>query len=115
MTTLRITTDYGLLSVIDRKGYFYAVRTHNQQKRQVYLGRSIPDTHSLNEVAKDIFSSDMEWTKRHPPRSEKLRARLKDTKNISLRDDLLRIAELARALGEPRIEKELRQILTLHF
>lgn len=115
MTTLHILTDYGELSVIDRRGYFYAVRTVNQRKRQIYLGKSIPDSFTLNEVAKDIYSNDREWAKNHPPKSEKLRAKAKDTKNLSLRDDLLRIADLSKALGESRIEQELRKLVRQHF
>ena len=116
MSSQRISTDYGILSIINRKGYFYATRTHNQRKRQVYLGKSIPDIHSLNEVARDIYSNDREWIKNHPPKAEKLRARSQDTKNnLSLRDDLLRIAELSKALGEERIEQELRKTISNHF
>ncbi|MFM7369194.1 MAG: hypothetical protein ACKO2Z_15680, partial [Sphaerospermopsis kisseleviana] len=75
MTTLHIPTDYGTLSVVNRKGYFYAVRTHNQRKRQIYLGKSIPDSYALNEIAKDIFSNDREWSKNHPSKADKLRAK----------------------------------------
>lgn len=113
--TQRFTTDYGTLSVVTRKGYYYATRTVNQRKRQIYLGKSIPDIHSLNEIAKDIYSNDREWVKNHPPKSEKLRAKARDIKNISLRDDLLRIAELSKALGEDRIAKELSKVIREHF
>ncbi|MFM6157975.1 MAG: hypothetical protein ACKPE3_34115 [Sphaerospermopsis kisseleviana] len=115
MTTLHIPTDYGILSVVNRRGYFYAVRTHNQRKRQIYLGKSIPDSFHLNEIAKDIFSNDREWSKNHPSKADKLRAKAKDTKSLSLRDDLIRIAELAKALGESRIEQELRKAIKMHF
>ena len=104
-------TDYGTLSVVSRKGYYYAVRTHNQRKRQIYLGKSIPDHYTLNLIAKDIFSNDREWVKNHPPKSERLRAKAQGTTNISLRDDLMRIAELSKALGEERIEQELRKAI----
>lgn len=113
--TQKFVTDYGTLSVVNRKGYFYAVRTINQKKRQIYLGKSLPDIHSLNEIAKDIYSPDREWIKNHPPKSEKLRARSQDIKSISLRDDLLRIAELSKALGEDRIAKELSKVISTHF
>ncbi|MFM6138149.1 MAG: hypothetical protein ACKPCP_29080 [Sphaerospermopsis kisseleviana] len=113
--TQRFTTDYGTLTVVYRKGYYYAVRTHNQRKRQIYLGKSIPDSFHLNEIAKDIYSNDREWTKNHPSRSGKLRAKSQDTKNLSLREDLLRVAELAKALGESRIEQELRKAIKMHF
>ncbi|MFM6008136.1 MAG: hypothetical protein ACKPB7_33615 [Sphaerospermopsis kisseleviana] len=116
MTTLHIPTDYGILSVVNRKGYYYAVRTVNQRKRQIYLGKSIPaDSFHLNEIAKDIFSNDREWSENHPSRSEKLRAKAKDTKSLSLREDLLRVAELAKALGESRIEQELRKAIKMHL
>ena len=114
--TQHFDTDYGFLSVVNRKGYFYAIRTVNQRKRQVYLGKVIPDIHTLNEIAKDIFSNDREWIKNHPPKAEKLRAKAQDTKNnLSLRDDLLRIAELSKALGEERIVKELTKVISNHF
>ena len=113
--TQHFDTDYGTLSVVNRRGYFYATRTHNQRKRQVYLGKSIPDPYTLNEIAKDIFSNDREWTKNHPPKSEKLRAKARDIKNISLRDDLMRIAELSKVLGEERIVKELTKVISQHF
>ena len=115
MSSQRISTDYGILSVVNRRGYYYAVRTHNQRKRQIYLGKSLPDIHSLNEIAKDIYSPDREWIKNHPPKAEKLRARSQDTKSISLRDDLLRICELSKALGEERIVKELTKVISQHF
>lgn len=109
-------TDYGTLSVVNRRGYFYATRTINQRKRQIYLGKSIPDSYALNEVAKDIFSNDREWIRNHPPKSERLRAKAQGTKsNISLRDDLLRICELSKALGEDRITKELTKVISQHF
>jgi hypothetical protein len=111
----KIGTDYGTLSVSNRRGYYYAVRTVNNKKRQIYLGKSIPDIYTLNEVAKDIFSSDRDWIKNHPPKAEKLRAKVKDIKSLSLRDDLMRIAELSKALGEHRIEQELRKAITLHL
>jgi len=85
MSTQHFNTDYGILSVIDRRGYFYAVRTHNQRKRQIYLGKSIPDDCTLNEIAKDIYSNDKEWVKNHPTKSDKLRAKRQDTKSLSLR------------------------------
>ncbi|MFM6134900.1 MAG: hypothetical protein ACKPCP_12185 [Sphaerospermopsis kisseleviana] len=113
--TQRFTTDYGTLTVVYRKGYYYAVRTVNQRKRQIYLGKSIPDSFHLNEIAKDIYSNDREWSKNHPSKADKLRAKAKDTKNISLRDDLLRISELAKALGEDRITKELTKVVKMHF
>ncbi|MFM6134445.1 MAG: hypothetical protein ACKPCP_09775 [Sphaerospermopsis kisseleviana] len=113
--TQRFTTDYCTLTVVYRKGYYYAVRTHNQRKRQIYLGKSIPDSFHLNEIAKDIYSNDREWTKNHPSRSEKLRAKSQDIKNLSLRDDLIRISELAKALGEDRVAKELTKVIAKHF
>ncbi len=113
--TQRFTTDYGTLTVVYRKGYYYAVRTVNQRKRQVYLGKSIPDSFHLNEIAKDIYSNDREWSKNHPSKADKLRAKSQDTTNLSLRDDLLRIAQLSKALGESRIEHELTKVIKMHF
>lgn len=116
MTTTKVSTDYGELSIVDRHGYFYAVRTINQKKRQIYLGKSIPDIHTLNEVARDIFSSDREWYKNHPPKYEKLRAKSQDTNiSLSLKEDLIRIREIARVLGEDRIAKELSKVINFHF
>lgn len=112
----KFVTDYGTLSITNRKGYYYAIRTHNQRKRQIYLGKSIPDSFTLNLIAEDIYSNDRDWYKNHPPKAEKLRAKVQDTNNsLSLRDDLLRIAELSKALGEDRIEQELRKAIALHF
>ncbi|MBD2694849.1 hypothetical protein [Anabaena catenula] len=109
MTTTKILTDYGELSIINRRGYFYAVRTVNQKKRQIYLGKSIPDQYTLNEVAADIFSSDWEYWQRH---TKEVRATVKDiNKNLSLRDDLNRIAGIAKARGEDLIYQELRKAI----
>ncbi|MFM6052916.1 MAG: hypothetical protein ACKPA7_14975 [Sphaerospermopsis kisseleviana] len=87
----------------------------NQRKRQIYLGKSIPDSFHLNEIAKDIYSNDRDWSKNHPSKADKLRAKSQDIKNISLRDDLLRISELAKALGEDRVAKELTKAIAKHF
>lgn len=115
MNTQHFSTDYGILSVVNRRSYYYAVRTHNQRKRQIYLGKTIPDCFTLNEVAKDIYSNDRDWIKNHPPKVEKLRSRSKDTKNSTLKDDLLRICELSKALGEDRIYHELTKVISSHF
>ncbi|TAE60699.1 MAG: hypothetical protein EAZ76_01675 [Nostocales cyanobacterium] len=115
MTIQHIPTDYGILSVVKRRGYYYAVRTHFNRKRQIYLGKIVPDTDTLNEVAKDIYSSDREWYTNHPPKPEKLRARVKDTNNLSLRDDLLRVCELCKVFGEERIEQQIRTIIKVHL
>ncbi|MBE9059346.1 hypothetical protein [Sphaerospermopsis sp. LEGE 08334] len=112
--TEKIKTDYGYLCITNRNGYFYAIKTVNQKKRQIYLGKSIPDIHTLNEVAKDIFSSDREWYKNHPPKSEKLKVKSQDT-TLSLKDDLLRIVELSKALGEDRIAGELTKVISSYF
>ena len=107
---IKFVTDYGTLSISCRKGYFYAVRTVNQRKRQIYLGKSIPDSYTLNEIAKDIFSNDREYWTRHTKTSP--RASDKDINNsLSLRDDLTRIAALAKARGENIIYEELRKTI----
>ena len=110
MTTQHFSTNYGILSVVNRKGYFYAVRTVNQRKRQIYLGKSIPDSYTLNEIAKDIFSNDREYWTRHTKTSP--RASQQGTNNNStLRDDLNRIAAIAKARGENIIYEELRNLI----
>ena len=110
MTTQHFSTNYGILSVVNRKGYFYAVRTVNQRKRQIYLGKSIPDSYTLNEIAKDIFSNDREYWTRHSKQIP--RASDKDINNsLSLRDDLTRIAAIAKARGENIIYEELRNLI----
>lgn len=109
MKTTKINTDYGLLSVANRNGYYYAVKTINQKKRQIYLGKSIPDRHTLNEVARIIFSSDREYWTNHSKQSP--RSTGKDTKNLSLKDDLERIARIAKARSEDHIYGELRKII----
>ena len=86
--TQKFVTDYGTLSVVNRKGYFYAVRTVNNRKRQIYLGKCIPDSYTLNETAKDIFSNDKEYWTKH---TKQIRASDKDTNNSTLKDDLNRI------------------------
>ena len=108
MKTTKINTDYGLLSVANRNGYYYAVRTVNSKKRQIYLGKSIPDNHTLNEVARIIFSSEREFWTNH---SKQSRATGKNTKFSSLREDLERIADIARARSEDHIYGELRKII----
>ena len=108
--TTKFVTDYGTLSIVNRKGYFYAVRTVNQRKRQIYLGKSIPDSFTLNEIAKDIFSSDKEFWLKHTKQVP--RASGKNINNNStLRDDLNRIAGLAKARGEDVIYQELRKVV----
>ena len=108
--TQKFVTDYGTLSVTERKGYFYAVRTVNNRKRQIYLGKTIPDSYTLNEIAKDIFSNDKEYWTKH---TKQIRASEKDTNNnsLSLRDALTRIAALAKARGEDIIYQELRKTI----
>lgn len=108
-TTTKINTDYGLLSVAHRGNYYYAVRTVNSKKRQIYLGKSIPDIHTLNEVARDIFSSDRTYWTNHSKQSP--RSTGKDTKFSSLRDDLERVARIAKARSEDHIYGELRKII----
>lgn len=104
----KFATDYGILSISCRRGYYYATRTVNRLKRQIYLGKSIPDSFTLNEVARDIFSSDREYWTNHtkPPRAAR-----KDTKSLSLKHDLERVAAIARARGEDLIYGELRKII----
>ncbi|MDK2409972.1 hypothetical protein QHH11_15960 [Aphanizomenon sp. PH219] len=105
----KIDTDYGNLSISNRKGYYYATRTVNRRKRQIYLGKSIPDSFTLNEIAKDIFSNDKEYWTKH---TKQIRASDKDTNNsLSLKDDLTRIAALAKARGEDLICQELRNLI----
>jgi hypothetical protein len=105
----KFATDYGILSISCRRGYYYAVRTHNRLKRQIYLGKSIPDSFTLNEIAKDIYSPDREYWQRHTKQVP--RACNKDTKNLSLKHDLERITKIARARGEDLIYQELRKII----
>lgn len=107
-TTTKINTDYGVLSVSSRNGYYYAVRTVNSKKRQIYLGKSIPDIHTLNEVARDIFSSDRTYWTNH---TKAPRATGKNSKFSSLREDLERIARIAKARSEDLIYGELRKII----
>jgi hypothetical protein len=108
--TTKVVTDYGELSITNRKGYFYATRTVNQRKRQIYLGKSIPDSYVLDEIAKDIFSSDKEFWTKHTKTSP--RASDKGTNNNStLRDDLNRIMGIAKAKGEDLIYQELRKTI----
>ena len=106
--TQKFDTDYGTLSVTERKGYFYACRTVNQRKRQIYLGKSIPDGFTLNEIAKDIFSSDKEYWTKH---TKQIRASDKDTNNSTLKDDLNRIMAIAKARGEELIAQELKKVV----
>jgi hypothetical protein len=106
----KFVTDYGTLSVVNRKGYFYACRTVNRKKRQIYLGKSIPDSYTLNEIAKDIFSSDKEYWQRHTKQVP--RASDKDTNNsLSLKDALTRIMGIAKARGEDIIYQELKKVV----
>ena len=105
----KIDTDYGNLSISNRKGYYYAVRTVNTRKRQIYLGKCIPDSYTLNEIAKDIFSNDKEYWLKH---TKQIRASDKDTNNsLSLKDDLTRIMAIAKARGEELIAQELRNLI----
>lgn len=104
----KFDTDYGTLSVSNRGGYYYATRTVNNKKRQIYLGKSIPDSFTLNEVAADIFSSDKEYWTKH---TKTPRASDKDTKSLPLKDALTRIAAIAKARGEDLIYGELRKII----
>ena len=106
----KFDTDFGTLSVTERKGYFYATRTVNNRKRQIYLGKSIPDSYTLNEIAKDIFSSDKEYWTKHTKQIP--RASDKDTNNsLSLKDALTRIMAIAKARGEDIIYQELRNLI----
>ena len=105
----KFDTDYGTLSVSCRKGYYYATRTVNRRKRQIYLGKTIPDSYTLNEVAADIFSSDREYWQRHTKQVP--RASDKDTKNLPLKDALTRIAALAKARSEDLIYQELQKVI----
>ena len=104
----KFDTDYGTLSISNRKGYFYAVRTVNNRKRQIYLGKCIPDSYTLNEVAKDIFSNDKEYWTKH---TKQIRASDKDTNNSTLKDDLNRIMAIAKARGEELIAQELKKVV----
>lgn len=106
----KFATDYGILSISCRRGYYYAVRTVNNRKRQIYLGKSIPDSYTLNEIARDIFSSDREYWQRHTKQVP--RASDKDTNNsLSLKDALTRIAALAKARSEDLIYQELQKVI----
>jgi hypothetical protein len=110
MKTIKINTDYGTLSISNRGNYYYAVRTVNRLKRQIYLGKSIPDCYTLNEIARDIFSSDRDYWTKHTKQSP--RATRKDTKSVlPLKHDLERIAALAKARDEDHIYQELRKII----
>jgi hypothetical protein len=108
MKTIKINTDYGTLSISCRNGYYYATRTVNRLKRQIYLGKSIPDSFTLNEIARDIFSNDRDYWTKH---TKTPRAASGDTKNLSLKDDLERIARIAKARSEDLIYQELRKII----
>ena len=88
---------------------YYATRTVNQRKRQIYLGKCIPDSYTLNEVAKDIFSSDKEFWLKHTKQIP--RASREDTNNSTLKDDLTRIMAIAKARGEELIAQELRNLI----
>ncbi len=105
----KFATDYSILSISCRNGYYYATRTHNRLKRQIYLGKSIPDSYTLNEVARDIYSPDREYWQRHTKQVP--RAARKDTKNLSLKHDLERIARIARARDEDLIYQELQKVI----
>ncbi|MEY3255653.1 MAG: hypothetical protein RLZZ29_784 [Cyanobacteriota bacterium] len=104
----KFATDYSILSISCRNGYYYACRTHNRLKRQIYLGKSIPDSYTLNEIAKDIYSPDREYWQRHtkPPRAAR-----KDTKSLPLKDNLERIAAIAKARSEDLIYGELQKVI----
>lgn len=81
----------------------------NQRKRQIYIGKSIPDSYTLNEVARDIFSSDKEYWVKHSKTSP--RACDKDTNNSTLKDALTRIMAIAKARGEELIAQELKKVV----
>ncbi len=105
----KFDTDYGILSISCRRGYYYACRTHNRLKRQIYLGKSIPDSFTLNEIAKDIYSPDREYWVKHTKQVP--RAARKDTKSLPLKDNLERIAAIAKARSEDLIYQELQKVI----
>jgi hypothetical protein len=106
--TQRIETREGTISVTRRGRYYYAVRTVLGKKRQVYLGQSIPNIDVLNEVAKDLYSTDTAW---YSKRKKELLPLVKDTNLVPLKQELLLIAGLAKARGEDVIHQKLMDVI----
>ena len=64
-------TEWGEMSVCKRGRYYYAVKTINRVKRQLYLGTFIPSQERLEEVADEINLPTQDWLRLHPPVDEK--------------------------------------------
>ena len=61
------------MSIVFRRGYYYAIRTWNRKKRQIYLGKVIPtELAHLNEIAQDLFADDKDYWSRHGKKSKSL-------------------------------------------
>ena len=106
----RVMTEWGELSIHNRKGYLYAVKTIKGLKRQVYLGKTIPSQERLEEIAEEInLRSDL-WIQKH---NKQLRAKTVDTNsNVSdAVDQLRKIEQLASARGESDISKQISRVI----
>ena len=115
MTTTKIMTDYGEMSITLRSGYYYAIRTWNRKKRQIYLGKTIPDLVTLNEVASDLFSDDKDYWTKHSKKSKSQAAPAsEDTNSLSLVcHHVEQIENLAKSRGEDAIAKELAKVIAM--
>ena len=110
-------TEWGKLSISKRGRYYYAVKTINRIKRQVYLGTFIPSQERLEEVADEINLPTQQWLKLHPCIDEKRKQKsltwlgTEDTSFVStLVNHLNRIEALAKCRGEDDIASKVKEL-----
>jgi hypothetical protein len=96
MNTQKIMTEWGELSIVYRKGYYYAIKQMRGQKRQIYLGKTIPSQERLEEIAEELNLPPDKWINRH---SKKVK-QVENSSLDSIIDTLNKIGELAKARGE---------------
>jgi transcriptional regulator with XRE-family HTH domain len=65
MNTQKIMTEWGELSIVYRKGYYYAIKQMRGQKRQIYLGKTIPSQERLEEIAEELNLPPDKWNDKH--------------------------------------------------
>ena len=100
-------TEWGEVSVHRRGRYYYAVKTINGLKRQVYLGKTVPGQGRFEEVGAEIYQKADNWVR------TRRKHRVVDTSDdVSVAvEQLAKIEELAKARGESAIAKQIREVV----
>ncbi len=104
-------TKWGEITLYNRKGYWYAIRTVNKRKRSIYLGKIIPEEERLSQVGQELYLSADEWERRHGRGYQDPRTLRGVEGGLTMVEKLKCIQSLAKARKETWIAIRLEEVI----